>query len=1184
MKGARPGQGGSHLDRRRNRRRSPTLEGLEGRYLLSVTSSVDSSGLLLVTADSDEPVTIGSISGDVKVDGLDPGSGPLPSEDITSIEIVCTASTGPDSNVIDLGEATPPNFVDLASVTVDGGGGENTLIGPDVPATWGLTSPDAGILAGDALGAITSFTFASIQNLVGGPDDDDFVFAQGASLSGSIDGGGGYDILDFSGLVDDVSVTLTGSDADGYSGSATRIGAGFRGIDSLIGSLGVDTLTGDNAECTWDLDGDPTYNDGNSAPLSFSQFGNLQGGSGSNTFLLIGDSLGNLTENLDGGGGDDRFVFESGVVLTGSISGGGGYNTLDFSDYGIGVDVEVTGSDPEGYAGTEATAFSGGFQGIDSLVADLSGGATNIITGEDSTGLWSLGPTLSYDDGSGRSLAFSGFDEIDGGTGDDTYQLDQAAGAALTLDNEGGDDTLDFSNATFGVAIDLDSPEAQTIAPGRTLTLDGSFQNIIGSPLPDAITLDGSDEPRFVEGGLPDTSPGDILTFDAGGLPVTLTPTQIIASGLAPVTYSGIESTKITNDSGLTVVRQPVTSTLTSNPAATQYGKPVTFTLDVAATLGPETPTGSVQLAIDGVPFGAAIPLVGGVAVSPPIATLDAGPHTITASYSGDSNFAPDTANPTTLDVAKAPLTVAARESARPEGQPNPAFGASYSGFVLGQGPSVLGGTLTLTTPATATSPPGNYAITPGGLTSADYAISYVDGTLSVTAASSKSGSTISLVPNILSPIYGQSLTFTATVTAADSGRPTLTGTVQFVIDGSNFGPAVTLVNGVATSAAFASPSAGSHMVSAMYSGNSAFTTSTANLGTNVAKAPLTITADDATKIYGQANPTFTASYDGFVLGQDGGVLGGALAFVTAATSASHVGNYPIIASGAISDDYSITFVPGTLTVTPALLTVSAMNVIKAYGLPVPTLTASYSGFVNGDGPPSLTTPVTLSTTATASSTTGFYPIIASGASSPDYTITYVDGVLTVPPSVTTSSPGWIAFVSTLFQDILGRTPDAPGLDYWLERLADGTSRAEVNREFYESAEYRTLKAEHKAPKINQKTSLADAIHADELASVPPAALTNPGPIALVTTLYREILNRAPEPSGQQYWLEELAIGTPSTTVALDIYNSPEHKTLEKQHTAPRISERTALADALKAEKVAVRINTPIPTGPMELS
>ena len=65
-------------------------------------------------------------------------------------------------------------------------------------------------------------------------------------------------------------------------------------------------------------------------------------------------------------------------------------------------------------------------------------------------------------------------------------------------------------------------------------------------------------------------------------------------------------------------------------------------------------------------------------------------------------------------------------------------------------------------------------------------------------------------------------------------------------------------------------------------------------------------------------------------------------------------------------------------------------------GLAMPTLTASYSGFVNGDTAASLTTPAILTTTATSSSPVGVYPISIGGASSKDYTITYVPGTLTI--------------------------------------------------------------------------------------------------------------------------------------------------------------------------------------------
>ncbi len=137
-----------------------------------------------------------------------------------------------------------------------------------------------------------------------------------------------------------------------------------------------------------------------------------------------------------------------------------------------------------------------------------------------------------------------------------------------------------------------------------------------------------------------------------------------------------------------------------------------------------------------------------------------------------------------------------------------------------------------------------------------------------------------------------------------------------------------------------------------------------------VTPAALTITANNQTKIYGAALPTLTASYTGFVNGDTSASLTTQPTLSTTATAASHVAGspYTITASGAVDTDYTISYVAGTLTVTPAALTITANNQTKIYGAALPTLTASYAGFVNGDTSASLTTQPTLSTTATAAS------------------------------------------------------------------------------------------------------------------------------------------------------------------------------------------------------------------------
>src|SRR5207302_6077586 len=114
--------------------------------------------------------------------------------------------------------------------------------------------------------------------------------------------------------------------------------------------------------------------------------------------------------------------------------------------------------------------------------------------------------------------------------------------------------------------------------------------------------------------------------------------------------------------------------------------------------------------------------------------------------------------------------------------------------------------------------------------------------------------------------------------------------------------------------------------------------------------------------------PAPLPSYAGFVNGDTPGSLGGTLTFGTAATAASPVGSYPVTPGGLTSGNYTITFVNGNLSVTPAGLTVTANNATKIYGQPNPGFSAGYSGFVNGDTAGSLGGTLTFSTPATTNS------------------------------------------------------------------------------------------------------------------------------------------------------------------------------------------------------------------------
>src|SRR5439155_368665 len=88
-----------------------------------------------------------------------------------------------------------------------------------------------------------------------------------------------------------------------------------------------------------------------------------------------------------------------------------------------------------------------------------------------------------------------------------------------------------------------------------------------------------------------------------------------------------------------------------------------------------------------------------------------------------------------TLTVKAAALTVTADNKTKAYGTVTPAFTVQYTGFVNGDTPTSLGGTLSFTGTATTATTVGSFAIMPGGLTAANYAISFASGTLQITPA-----------------------------------------------------------------------------------------------------------------------------------------------------------------------------------------------------------------------------------------------------------------------------------------------------------------------------------------------------------------------------------------------------------------------------------------------------------------
>ena len=163
-----------------------------------------------------------------------------------------------------------------------------------------------------------------------------------------------------------------------------------------------------------------------------------------------------------------------------------------------------------------------------------------------------------------------------------------------------------------------------------------------------------------------------------------------------------------------------------------------------------------------------------------------------------------------------------------------------------------------------------------------------------------------------------------------------------------------------------------------------------------ITKAPLTVTADSYTKTYGNANPKFTARYQGFKNGESSSVLTASPTISSQATVSSPVGEYAITASGGAAQNYEFTeYVPGTLTITKAPLTITADNVSRLY-FEDAEYTFRSKGWKNNEDASVLTAQPTIQCAAGKTSPVGVYDIVPSGAEAQNYNISYQNGSLTI--------------------------------------------------------------------------------------------------------------------------------------------------------------------------------------------
>ena len=339
----------------------------------------------------------------------------------------------------------------------------------------------------------------------------------------------------------------------------------------------------------------------------------------------------------------------------------------------------------------------------------------------------------------------------------------------------------------------------------------------------------------------------------------------------------------------------PTTTTLATSTASAQYGDPVTLT----ATVAPSDATGTVVFMQGSQMLGTGT-VSGGVATLT-TSSLPAGTYTITSSYQGDTDYGASTSGPVTLTITPrtAPgggpaLTVTVADASRLYGQGNPAFTYSVAGTLVNGDTyaTAVTGVPVYSTTAISISPAGTYPISVAGLSSNNYLVAFVNGTLTVNKATlGQNGlANITLTSSPNPSIYGQSVTFTATVPSG------VTGTVQFV-DGATVLGTATITGTTATYTTNAL-TPGTHPVTAVYSGDANYNPATSAVDNQVVNQETTTTTVSSSlnpspfmqsvtftatvvQTSGPAQPTGTVQFsvDGVAVGGPVTLSGGTAAF-----------------------------------------------------------------------------------------------------------------------------------------------------------------------------------------------------------------------------------------------------------------------------------------------------------------
>jgi filamentous hemagglutinin family protein len=734
-------------------------------------------------------------------------------------------------------------------------------------------------------------------------------------------------------------MTLDGTAAAGGGFGPSPAAIGLTGTASAYttdgGTLTVNATDGTYINCNWTDD--------------------LLGGASQNGKIVLnftGTTIPTLPNITKPSG--DLEINSSGSISIGALDGGAGAISISTGS----GDLEITGAITTTSNSNNAVILNAG---KDAAAGTSTGGNIFINGGSITTG------------GTGRATLYSGSVAgsngltalIGSGTGNFRYNSDESAtnySAALaagtyaiyreqpTVTTTANDDSKTYNGVAYsggnGVTYSGFVNGDTSAALGGTLTYGGTSQGAINA---NTYTI----VPSGYTNGLGYALAYANGTLTINGAPLTTSITGNLTGAVTKV-YDGTNTATLTSANylltgwvgadGATVTK----TTGTYNTAAAGTNKTVTVSL----VNGDYAPTGATNLANYSLP----------TTITGAVGTISKAPLTVTAN--NDST----TYNGSAYSGGK---------------------GVTYNGFVHNETATVLDGTLSYTGTSQGAINVGTYTITPQGLSSGNYLITFSNGSLTINPAPL---TLLSVAAQNGSKTYGTTYSFTGQefVSTGLAGGETI-GSVTLTSAGS---PATAEVGNYAI---IPSNATGGTFRPANY------TITYVNGTLTVTPAPLTITANNFSKAYNGVAYTGGngVTYNGFVNGETQSALGGALTYGGTSQGATNAGSYVITPQGLTSSNYQISYTNGTLTVSPAPLSVTANNDSKTYNGVAYTggNGVTYNGFVHGETQLTLGGTLTYGGTSQGATNAGSYVITPQGLASSNYQISYTNGTLTVSPA-----------------------------------------------------------------------------------------------------------------------------------------------------------------------------------------